>query len=198
MDVKVFRKYNFRTVFRNLPSAQAFSLFLTVESLHYRILVFQLSCHTISSKCLTILPYNCMYRYRHVFRSFSSAFFQFYCNLHSSQVWNATTIRFANDFVLCISFQLPVAFAAFFFTIYPPYQLRIFLVNSLLISTRNERRFSILVETIAISPAIINLPTRAPINFHFQNQIANDEDKTAGNAALVYGWRRGILQSLND
>ena len=139
-----------------------------------------------------------MYRHRHIFHSFCSAFFQFYCSLHSSQVWNATTVRFANDFVLYFSFQLPFALAAFYFTIYPPYQLRIFPVNSLLISTRNERRFSILVETVAISPTIINLSTRAPINFHFQNQIASDEDKTAGNTVLVYGWRRGILQSLND
>ena len=139
-----------------------------------------------------------MYRHRRVFNSFSSAFFKFYCNLHSILVWNATTVRFANNFVLYISFQLPFAFAAFFFTVYPPYQLRIFPVNSLLISTRNERRFSILVETLAISPAIINLSTRASTNFHFQNQTANSEDKTAGNAVLVYAWRRGVLQSLND
>ena len=136
-----------------------------------------------------------MYRHRHVFNSFSSAFFQFYCNPHSNQVWNATTVRFAKDFVLYISFQLPFAFAAFFFTVYPPYQIRIFPVNSLLISTRNERRFSILVETVAISPAIINLSTRAPISFHFQNKTSNFEDKTAGNAVLFMG---GVLQSSND
>jgi len=57
-------------------------------------------------------------------------------------------------------------------------------MNSLLISTRNERYFSILVETTAISPAIINLSTRAPTSFLFQNQTANDEDEMAGNTIL--------------
>jgi hypothetical protein len=51
-------------------------------------------------------------------------------------------------------------------------------------STKNERRFSFLVETTAISPAIVNLPTRAPTSFLFQNKTANDEDETAGNTIL--------------
>ena len=120
-----------------------------------------------------------MHRHRHAFRSFCSAFFQFYCNLHYNQVWNAATDRFANDIVLSVfSFRLHLPHFSL------PYQFRIFPMNSLLISTRNERYFSILVETTAISPAIINLSTRAPINFHFQNQIANDEDKTADNTIL--------------
>jgi hypothetical protein len=71
-------------------------------------------------------------------------------------------------------------------------------MNSLLMSTRIERRSSILVETIAITPAIINLSTGAHINFHFQNQTANDEDKRQATQYCAYGWWRGILQSLND
>jgi hypothetical protein len=62
----------------------------------------------------------------------------------------------------------------------------------MLISTNNQRRFSILVENSANSTAIINLLTRAGISsLQFQNQIVNDEDKSAGK---VYGCRGGVLQ----
>jgi len=50
----------------------------------------------------------------------------------------------------------------------------------------------ILSETSAISPAVINLPTRARTNcLPFQNQIANDEDKRQVTQYHVYGGRSG-------
>jgi hypothetical protein len=52
-------------------------------------------------------------------------------------------------------------------------------------SIKNQRRFSIFLETTAISPAMINLLTGAGISFlPFQNQTTNDEYKKAGKAML--------------
>jgi len=121
-----------------------------------------------------------MYRHRH-----PSLVFVLY---FSSFTVTSTTTRFGTQLrtvLLTISYCISVlSFSLHLPHFTLPYQLRIFPVDSLLISTGNERYFSILVETTAISPAIINLSTRAPINFHFQNQIANDEDKTADNTIL--------------
>jgi hypothetical protein len=70
----------------------------------------------------------------------------------------------------------------------PTSQLRIFSMNSISISTKNQRLFPILLEIISTSPAMINLLTCARTSFlPFQNQISNDEGRQSNTLFTVVG-----------
>lgn len=90
---------------------------------------------------------------------------------------------------LCkVVFQPPLHFLYLSFNAHPTYQLRIFSMNSILISAKNQRRFFTLVETTAISPAMIKLLTRARVSYLlFQNQLVNDEEDKSAGILIVYG-----------
>ena len=82
-------------------------------------------------------------------------------------------------------YSFPLTFRIF--NTHPTYQLPIFLANSILISIINQRRFSIFLETTAISPAMIKLLTGAGIScLPFQNQTAKDEDKNGRQSDTLF------------
>jgi hypothetical protein len=103
-------------------------------------------------------------------------------------MWNATAVRCNNHFILSILFQLSPALTTFVFNTHPNYQLQ----TGKFDPPRLKDICPILSETSAISPAEINLATRARKNcLPFLKQIANDEDKRQATQYHVHGGRVG-------